>query len=463
MKKLHDANNNVLQIIHCYSEDLNAEQIINMIKKHAFVYKHAHWSQYQTSAFNICISYHHQWIIYNTLFQSMSLLEHAEYLEMLQEETRNENLKNHFIKQGFWIEKGIDEKKIYLDVVHKIRPYILTKSLGLTILPTLKCNARCFYCFEQGIQQISMTKQTAQNIIHFIEIKPDIEKVQFTWFGGEPMMNAELIEYICNWLFIKNIPLTSQMITNGYLLDNPEKIKNAKKYWHLKSVQITLDGLYETYNQRKNYMNPCINPFEKVIHNILLLSHQHIHVTIRLNIDKDNFEEIIDLCQWLVSVFKDNKYVHAYGEFIRDNPKINSRIFVTFEERQYVMQKIMSILIKGNLFQVEELFQEYPRITACMNDHLQAYVINPDGTICQCENESGSEECIIGEINHIDENTIQSSKHLNLSKQCESCQFLPMCLGGCQFSHRLDLEPCFLIRYAADTLIRAYVRKQEVL
>ena len=45
MKKLHDANNNVLQIIHCYSEDLNAEQIINMIKKHAFVYKHAHWSQ----------------------------------------------------------------------------------------------------------------------------------------------------------------------------------------------------------------------------------------------------------------------------------------------------------------------------------------------------------------------------------------------------------------------------------
>ena len=57
MKKLHDANNNVLQIIHCYSEDLNAEQIINMIKKHAFVYKHAHWSQYQTSAFNICITH----------------------------------------------------------------------------------------------------------------------------------------------------------------------------------------------------------------------------------------------------------------------------------------------------------------------------------------------------------------------------------------------------------------------
>ena len=46
-----------------------------------------------------------------------------------------------------------------------------------------------------------MTKQTAQNIIHFIETKPDIEKVQFTWFGGEPMMNAELIEYICNWFF----------------------------------------------------------------------------------------------------------------------------------------------------------------------------------------------------------------------------------------------------------------------
>lgn len=449
------ANEQIIHIVHNYTFSFNAKQIIKLLHQ-PFDIQYCHDKEYKLSFYNYCLQYHQKWIIFNTLYQSLSCLTEEEYHQLLQLQDVSLDLKIQFVKLGFWIDKTKEERQIYQDILFKIRPYVLSHELGLTILPTLKCNARCFYCFEHGIKQTIMNQQTADHLIQFITSK-NIQNIHLTWFGGEPMMNPDIIEYICSCLTNKKISFTSQMVSNGYLLDNTEIIQKAIVSWHLHKVQITIDGLTKTYNQRKNYRNPCSNPFAKIIQNIQLLSHFHVQVVIRLNIDRDNLDEMIELCQWLSVVFKENPYVQVYAEFIRDNPQTNISILSSYEERKEALEKILPILIYGNLFSIESMFQTYPKINACMNDHCQAYVINPDGSVCLCENESGNPQKTIGTIYTKFEPLF---RFLNISKTCYDCQLLPMCLGGCQYSHSLGLDPCFSIRYSLDSLLKMYIESR---
>jgi len=56
-----------------------------------------------------------------------------------------------------------------------------------TILPTTGCNARCYYCFEHGSKVMTMTRETAGEVVRFITEHCGPKKtVAIMWFGGEP-------------------------------------------------------------------------------------------------------------------------------------------------------------------------------------------------------------------------------------------------------------------------------------
>ena len=102
------------------------------------------------------------------------------------------------------------------------------------------------------------------------------------------------------------------MISNGYLFDD-NLIKTAKEDWNLQNVQITLDGTEEIYNKTKNYIyKNDENPFKRVINNIHKLAYNKISVSIRMNCDKHNFEDLIKLVHYLHEEFKGNDLVSMY-------------------------------------------------------------------------------------------------------------------------------------------------------
>jgi sulfatase maturation enzyme AslB (radical SAM superfamily) len=95
-----------------------------------------------------------------------------------------------------------------------------------------------------------MSKNVADKIISLIMKRKELEKVHFSWFGGEPLFNNEIISYICSELKKNNINYSSSMITNG-LLFNKELILKAKDLWRLSHLQITLDGTEYEYEKIK--------------------------------------------------------------------------------------------------------------------------------------------------------------------------------------------------------------------
>ena len=120
---------------------------------------------------------------------------------------------------------------------------------------THNCQLRCNYCYAGKKVHKSMSKETILKSIEFT-LKLPMQKLEFGFFGGEPLMEWELFQFatykIEDETKEKNIELIKTFTTNGILLDK-EKILWLKKHGFY--VVISLDGNEEMHNTHRLYAN----------------------------------------------------------------------------------------------------------------------------------------------------------------------------------------------------------------
>ena len=85
--------------------------------------------------------------------------------------------------------------------------------ISLTIAPTMDCNMSCSYCYEKRNKSI-MKEETQEQIYTYVKsifnTKPHVLGLSVTWYGGEPLMQKEII---CN-LSKKFIDLCNEQKNN---------------------------------------------------------------------------------------------------------------------------------------------------------------------------------------------------------------------------------------------------------
>lgn len=136
------------------------------------------------------------------------------------------------------------------------RPYI-----SINITATLKCNARCYYCYENGVKHSDFEEKQLFLLIKFLKERVrENDTLLLNWFGGEPLMNKKVLNFVSNELKRYGISFCSYIITNGSLI-NKKMVTTDFIRWNVKDVQITLDGLGETYEKRKAYIDQKRNIF----------------------------------------------------------------------------------------------------------------------------------------------------------------------------------------------------------
>ncbi|HLA37155.1 MAG TPA: 4Fe-4S cluster-binding domain-containing protein, partial [Candidatus Brocadiales bacterium] len=98
------------------------------------------------------------------------------------------------IRGGFVVEDGKDELA-ELKVRNRLGRFGRT-SFGITVAPTLACNFKCTYCFEQPSSE-KMSQKTADTVYDFV-LKNLKDKTSFgvCWYGGEPLLALDIIEYL---------------------------------------------------------------------------------------------------------------------------------------------------------------------------------------------------------------------------------------------------------------------------
>lgn len=295
---------------------------------------------------------------------------------------------------------------------------------SFTILPTTDCNARCFYCYELGIERNNMTEQTAKDVAKYIAEKTKDNKATLHWFGGEPLFNYKAIDTICSELDILGIKYKSSMISNAFLF-NDEIISKAKNNWNLTRVQITLDGTEKVYNKTKAYRNiGNANPFITVTDNIEKLAKNDIAVSIRLNLSESNYEDLCALIDWLGKRYSGTNNISAYCSMLYDMYKLPQNILDNYMEQQIAIQnllykkKLLNVGFRGKL------------LRGCMAQNDNAVVISPKGTLGKCEHFVEGEKTY-GSIysDEFDVNVLNYWKHSTITEQCKECSDYSICGG----------------------------------
>ncbi len=361
-------------------------------------------------------------LLYNAMTNAFVLLNPEEAAQM----GRNEEL----IRNWFLVPSDQDDQRLadQLKATLQMMQPAKKRITFYTIFTTTDCNARCFYCFEKGRSRIPMGEETARQVVAYIRQNCGGHRVQLNWFGGEPLYNSKAIDLICQGLGEGGIQYTSRMTSNGYLFDE-ELLTRAVELWHLKRVQITLDGTEEVYNRSKAFIYREGSPYRRVVDNIEGLLDREIRVAIRLNFDLYNAENLFQLVEELTPRFRGRKgltiYSHVLFEESIGNGKGRSE-----DQRSLVYEKQRAL----QAYLVEQGFAHYslrrePRLNHCIADHDGAVTILPGGELGRCEHFSESE--FIGHISSSqrDQEMIASWKEqCPPMEECAFCVSYPLCI-----------------------------------
>ena len=356
-------------------------------------------------------------LLYNTLTCSLVLLTPDEAADI--------TAQQELIDRWFLVPQEHDDQKLCRQVRQMatlLKP--AAKAItNYTILTTTGCNARCFYCYEKGTKPVTMTAETADKVVRYIVEHRGDEEVNIRWFGGEPLVNTKVIDLICTELSEQGVPFHSTMISNGYLFD-ADMVQRSKDLWHLREVQITLDGTEQTYNRVKAYVHQGVNAFEHVLQNIAMLTRADISVRIRLNVDKHNIGEMAELVQLLHRRFGTNEHLSIYSHLLygEHTPEDEAELFAL------QMQLAQQTAACGYKNHRREL-QKDISLKHCMADGGGGVVIAPDGHLSICEHYIDSN--FFGHIDseEHDEAIIRKFKERRADiDACATCFCYPQCI-----------------------------------
>ena len=396
------------------------------------------------------------YILFHTLTRQVLLIqpEFIEYfaddrlfpVSVMEQEMLAKLYENHFL-----VPETENESQTYLElkdllVLKEELPRSITQYV---ILPTSACNARCFYCFEQGMTYQKMSSETVEDTLRFIlDHKPkDNRKIHIHWFGGEPMCAWDNIDRICPGLLDAGVEFSAEMTSNGSLFTE-ETARKAAEQWKISEIQITLDGMAEEYAKRKQYVS-MEKPFETVIRNIHLLIAAGIKVSIRLNVDEKNLGEIYRTIDYLKKEFTEDErkqlHVYAHSLFSQSGEGLDSCPVEggsgVLEEHvlninDYIYRQGLTIRDLNNLFTLKTHF--------CMVTAPECnVVIDAAGRLFACEAMTGDMQ--YGNVKSGIEPDAWNrvTAPCSVRSECSKCVFLPQCTEFDRCPNRMSFDTCY--------------------
>ena len=329
---------------------------------------------------------------------------------------------DELIETLFLVPEGKDECAFYNSISALMRAFARKKGNGgYTILPTMACNARCVYCYEEGAVPISMTPETADQVVRYILDSRRGDRVRLAWFGGGPLLRPEIIDRVCQGLRDAGIDYRSSMVSNGSLI-TPEIIAKMTGDWRLRKIQISMDGAEPDYIRRKRY---CVyrNDYRRVLDAIDALSEAGVWVSVRCNVDEENWGGIPQFVEDLESSVDCKDKVRVYL-----SPLFSVR---SGENDMPFWEKVVGArrMIEGAGFATSSALggKSGFRVNHCMADG-GGVVIMPDGSLYPCEHCPA--ESRFGDVwrGVTDEAARREFCRTDRTReQCRNCPFLPEC------------------------------------
>ncbi len=310
------------------------------------------------------------------------------------------------------------------------------------------CNMRCGYCFasegsfegEKGLMDL----ETGKKAIDFlIENSGNRRHLEVDFFGGEPLMNFEVVKALVEYARGKETEsgkiFRFTMTTNGLLLN--EEIMDYLDA-NMANIVLSIDGREETNDKMRKTLNDE-GTYKYIIEKIKKMSEKrgakdhYIRGTFTKN-NLDFSKDVLDLAD-------------------KGFPSISVEPVVATPENSYALvEEDVSVLKKEYENLADEYLKysredkefnffhfnidlhagpcAYKRVSGCGagTDYI---AVTPTGEIYPCHQFVGKEEFILGNLDAgiIDQKIREKFQEVNLTdkKACKDCWAKYYCGGGC--------------------------------
>lgn len=336
---------------------------------------------------------------------------------------------------------------------NELKEWLNGRAREFTFGVTENCNLKCKYCyFLNKNNKNVMSFDIAKKAIDYFLNEPnkfDEDGVIFEFMGGEPFLEIELIDEICDYIIQKLFILKHKwfyryrflITTNGMNYSSDKVQKFIKKHYGHLSISISIDGNKSKHDLQRIQINGK-GSYDQVIKSLSLWQKQFPDMSTKATFSHDDLpllkDSIIDL--WNKGI----KFVSAnivYEDVWKEgDPEI-------FEEQlnmlaDYILEHDLWINNSVRFFEAqigfplthEELNQEF----CGMGNHMIA--IDTKGNFYPCVRFfdialSNNEPIVIGNITYgLDENKMKPFRFLQkknfLDKECIECKVATGC-GQC--------------------------------
>lgn len=414
------------------------------------------------SKFNIYREESEELFIYNTMSGGVLHLN-SEYSAKFKRLQSDMELVSEFpdlvenLKKGqMLVPKTYNENDIVITQSNAMR--FSSRVYSLTLAPTMKCNFVCPYCYEVNKTYPQMERKIIDRLkLLFEQTKQNHEFFSIAWYGGEPLLGFDIIRELSKEAIeFFGDKYTASIVTNGYLLSD-DIIKELEEL-HIMQIQITLDGPPEIHNTRRR-LPSGEDTFFVILNNIKRACDlaPNVNISIRVNTDKENIGYVDEILDYLEEYGVRERVGFYLAPIDNINDTCNSS--VCFNNTEFAREQLMFIeknMKRGYNF----LYLPHVNLGMCGAVSDNCYVIDALGDMYKCWDDVAQPERKIGNI--LDD-TITFNENLTRwlaydirdDKECMSCSYLPVCMGGCP-NYRLKNKSrkCAPIKENAEELIR---------
>ncbi len=336
-------------------------------------------------------------------------------------------------------------------------------SARLVICPTMRCNFRCTYCFQEHRASADMTKDVQNSLIRHVEslIDEGIREICVTWFGGEPLLRWDLISSLTQDMrslcIDHGVGYSSAIITNGYLLSADivrQMLELDPQGW---TIQVTIDGDQKHHDDRRRLMSGE-GTFSVIASNLSSIRMDEIKVAVRVNIDKCNIGEFEKVKEQFE--FQQNVYCYATPITI-EKTQNTAQVSACYSHCEHgtMWRKLADTDAKS--FSVSALLDG--QLSVCSAEHFYSAVIDPAGYMYKCLDEAGRSEhayanLLDPDLSRPEWQVKYTGRDVFGENECSDCPCLPLCHGGCfaQFETQ-GTHKCAPVKFLLeDALVKEY-------
>ena len=373
-----------------------------------------------------------------------AFLNDGTSLESETKETADYLYSNYYI-----VGSEEEEKELYKQCVDLIYPPAISNAY---IVVTENCNFNCKYCFISDIVSANdknkiMTKEVAKASVELLQRTYERQQHDYdktiTFYGGEPLLNFEVIKY-----FMQEVDKVKSslywpsdvkyaIITNGSLL-----AKEHIDFLRENNIALSISYDVDKQSHANRSSRSGQNTFDVVRNNIQLCIDEKMPYSLSITISENTLRNREAVLQEIMAL---EPLTIAFNMLIPNRHLTPSSTY--YEEATDFMIECFKLLRAKGLFEdrmmrkVQAFIDNKMYLYDCCASGGNQFVIAPDGSIGICHGYLNNRKYFSTNVLDKDFDFRNSPDFAYWKKrspifmpECQDCECLGICGGGCPYA-----------------------------